>query len=120
MSSDLSHTWGQDLVLSPAGNYEVSSGLSLTNQTIARFILTNPGDDPFNPTWGLGARKLIGQREAAAKLKTLILQGLATLDVVDQSVRPQVEVTASGYSLSASIAYVTNLGEATGIVVAVA
>ena len=86
MALDLSHNYGSDLQLAPPGNYAtVNDAVIIANQTITRFLLTNPGDDVFNPAFGLGAKKIIGTTDPINKIKALINRGLATLDVVDSS-----------------------------------
>jgi len=82
---DLFHYYGGDLQLSPTGGLALASGASLTDQTVVRFVLTNPGDDPFNPTWGLGAAKMVGQVEAVVQVQALVLAGLKTLSIIDQT-----------------------------------
>jgi hypothetical protein len=103
---DLYHEYGSDLSLSATGNFETATDAVLTSQTVERFLLTNPGDDPFDLTFGLGIGQMIGEPAAVQKTQALILQGLKTLDVVDQT-QP---ITANVYfdsegDLNASITY---------------
>jgi hypothetical protein len=103
---DLQHIYGGDLALSATGNLATATGLAQTNQTVARFIMTNPGDDSFNPDFGLGAGALVGETNAASKIEALILKGLKTLNIIDQT-RPMsasVTFTEDG-TTTARVAY---------------
>jgi hypothetical protein len=103
---DLYHYFGSDLEVSPTGGLATATGSTLTDQTVIRYLLTNPGDDPFNPTFGLGASQMIGEPEAAAKVKALIIGGMKTLSVVDQTQPIIVNVYAEDTNtLTAVITY---------------
>lgn len=106
---DIAHTYGTDLQIAPPGDYStVSDPTTIANQVLARFILTNPGDDIFNPAFGLGAKKIIGKANAIELIKAVVKDGLSTLDIVDHSQTVQVGAfyDPTNYSLNVSVQYV--------------
>jgi phage baseplate assembly protein W len=59
--TDSYHFWGNDTQFSAsADDLQVDGPLEL-EQRILRGLLTNPLDDPFNPTYGAGLGRHIGQ-----------------------------------------------------------
>jgi hypothetical protein len=102
---DIYHDYGNDFELSPTGNLETVDGSLLTSQTVVRYILTNPGDDSFTPTFGLGAARYIGKPSAPAQTQALITGGLKTLDVVDQTQPTLVNVYFDDGTLTAQVSY---------------
>ena len=52
--TDAYHFWGKDVGFSASGDDLPADGAMEMEQRILRGLLTNPGDDPFNPTYGAG------------------------------------------------------------------
>lgn len=120
--TDIFHNYGDDLVIAAPGDYLTTDDpIVQANQTITRFILTNPGDDPFNTAFGLGAASIIGEVDAVDQIKTLVQQGMATLDVVDQTQPVTVGAfyNTQNYSLNVSVNY-TVAGTSNTVTVVVA
>lgn len=110
---DLFHNYGEDVQASPTGDLARATGSALTEQYVGRFLLTNPGDDPFNPTWGLGIAKYIGSPQAAAQIQALILKGMRTINVVDQT--QSITANVSGDDLGNLSAFIQYTDATTGI-----
>lgn len=58
---DISHYYGADLDLGAGGGLLYVDGLTESQQHIIKRLLTNPGDDIWNPTYGAGLGQFIGQ-----------------------------------------------------------
>ena len=59
--ADLSLPWGGDLALSSTAGLALVDGSQLTQQRLVRRLLTNPGDDPFDVTYGAGLGRFVGR-----------------------------------------------------------
>ena len=82
-----------------------ATGANLTYQYVVRFLMTNPGADRFNPTFGLGIGQMVGEVSAVTKTQTLILRGLKTLNTIDQTQPITANVYMDDNTLTADIAY---------------
>jgi hypothetical protein len=69
---DLAHIWGNDLQVSPAGDFARVNGLERSKQRVMRRLLTNPGDYKQHPTYGAGLAAYVGQVLNIAKLTALV------------------------------------------------
>jgi phage baseplate assembly protein W len=70
---DLNAPWGGDLSLSQTGGLELITGLPLATQRLIRRLLTNLGAYIFEPTYGAGLGRFVGQpinEQAIAALVT--------------------------------------------------
>ena len=68
--SDLHHAWGGDLSAGLTGDLAAVSGPALGTERVLRRLLTNPGDYLWQPGYGAGLARFVGQpaqmlREAA-------------------------------------------------------
>jgi phage baseplate assembly protein W len=107
---DTAHFFGQDMQFSATGDDLLSDGALEMEQRIFRGLMTNPGDDPFNPTYGAGIGSYIGQAlspEKFASLKAAILAVVMTEPNVQKLPLPDITYQADQNSfLSATIQYV--------------
>lgn len=114
---DLSHTWGRDLATSPYGDLATSTGTQEAIETVTRYLMTSPGDDPFNAEFGFGAGAQIGEVLSATKIKALILAGLRGLDVVAATPSPTVSTHSDGLgSVIATIQFNVAASGATAVI----
>ena len=106
---DFSLPWGGDLSLSPTAGLALVDGAALTEQRLVRRLLTNPGDDPWNPGYGAGLGRFVGLPVNAPALSALISdQGL-----LEETVASVTSVTVTQDRLgtvSATIVYVDQDG----------
>lgn len=107
---DSYHFWGQDSQFSASGDdLTVDTALEM-EQRILRGLLTNPLDDPFNPTYGAGLGRYIGQTlppERYAEIRSAILKVVMTEPDVQKTPLPDITYQTDNNSfLSATISYV--------------
>lgn len=107
---DSYHFWGQDTQFSASGDDLTVDGALELEQRILRGLLTNPLDDPFNPSYGAGLGRYIGQAltpERYAEIQSAILQVVLTEPAVQKLPAPVVALQADqgGGFLSATISY---------------
>ena len=99
--ADLDHTWGSDLNASNSGDLATVTGSSRSQQRILRRLMTNPADPVrglpadyiWEPTYGEGLPRLIGQPGQAFEISARIKSGLAQEAAVAQTPPPQITVT---------------------------
>lgn len=103
---DLTHTWGEDLKLSPTGNLALSSGSDWGTTAVVRMLMTNPGDDEFNPDFGGGIRAFIGSTASNQQIQASILKSMRSLAAVDQTVPVSVVVVSDAGTRFVKIKYV--------------
>ncbi|MHB8914420.1 MAG: hypothetical protein ACYC4K_01255 [Thiobacillus sp.] len=108
--TDSYHFFGQDTQFSASGDDLTADGALEMEQRILRGLLSNPLDDPFNPTYGAGLGRFIGQSlstETFAEIQSLILKVVLTEPDVQKLPLPDIGYTANANSfLSATINYV--------------
>lgn len=103
--ADYSLPWSGDLSLSPTAGLALVSGAALTEQRLIRRLLTNPGDDPWNPTYGAGLGHFVGSPVNTAALSALI-SDQALLEATVASVTSVTVVQDRLGTVSATIVYV--------------
>lgn len=107
--ADLALPWGGDLQLSTTAGLALADGPALTQQRLIRRLLTNPGDDLWNPGYGAGLGRFVGMPVDVAYLSALIGEQ-ALLEETIASVS-SVTVTQNGLgSVSATIVYLDQDG----------
>ncbi len=108
--TDAYHFWGKDVGFSASGDDLPVDGAMEMEQRILRGLLTNPGDDPFNPTYGAGIGRYVGQAltpEKKAEIEAVILSVVLTEPDVQNNPLPNITYQADSNSyLSATISYV--------------
>ena len=70
--SDAHHAWGGDLSVSPTGDLQTATGPALGTERVLRRLLTNPGDDLWQPGYGAGLARFVGPPADAAAIRALI------------------------------------------------
>ena len=114
--ADFSLPWGGDLSLSPTAGLALVSGAVLTEQRLIRRLLTNPGDDPWNPGYGAGLGRFVGQPVNTAALSALISEQ-ALLEATVASVTSVAVVQDGLGTVSATIVYVDQDGASQKVLV---
>ncbi len=89
---DLNHYIGGDLSLTGAGDLASVTSTVLGQQRILRRLLTNPGDYIWEPTYGAGLAKKIGEPINIPELKALILSQMLLEQVAARSPAPSVSI----------------------------
>lgn len=104
---DLNHYFSADLSASGTGDLSVAKGLMVSQQRIIRMVCTPEDDYTFEPGWGIGAGKYIGQ--PANRLGDLSLNILSRLVQDGYAVPnppPEVDVRTNNTALFCDIKYV--------------
>lgn len=116
--TEIYQDYGNDLVLTSAGDLMFADGPTLSNQRIVRRLLTtpitvaNPPDYLANPTYGAGLPQFIGKNNSPAifdEIKRLIVSQMLLEQTVAQTPKPIVVLNSSGNNtiqqLTAQITY---------------
>ena len=117
---DSAHFWGNDTGFSASGDDLLADGALELEQRILRGLLTNPLDDPFNPLYGKGIGRYIGQALTPEK-RTQIQADIMSVVMIEPDVQkiplPNITYQADNNSyLSATISYIyTPTGQARAI-----
>lgn len=90
---DLFHVWNNDFVLGAAGGLATTADSEQCSQKVIRRLLTSPGDDPFNLTYGAGLAAMIGTEVSASTIRGIVYQQMKLETGVDQSQPVSVDVT---------------------------
>jgi hypothetical protein len=99
--SDLDHEWGGDLSTSNSGDLATVTGTLMGQQRVLRRLMTNPADPEFDlppdyiwePEYGEGLPRLIGQIGQAGEIASRCKSGMAKEAAVAQTPPPQATVS---------------------------
>lgn len=91
---DVAHVYGGDLALGAGGDLAVADGAALGRQRVLRRLLTNPGDYLWNPHYGAGLARFVGQPANAARIRSVIRAQIFQERAVARRPEPVIEVSA--------------------------
>ncbi len=91
---DLSHEFGADLAAGPTGDLALAEGAALGRQRVLRRLLTNPGDYIWQPDYGAGLGRFVGQPAAPERIRAVVRSQIFRERSVARSPEPVVEVQA--------------------------
>src|SRR5208337_4770636 len=100
--------FGNDLILTGAGDLLTTNGVTLSNQRIVRRLLTNPLDYLWEPTYGAGVPQYIGKLNTPDNFNTISATIKAQMyleQTVSQSPEPVITLTSLPNELQGSIVY---------------
>lgn len=89
---DLFQEYGGDLALGPSGDLLVVSESLLGQQRVLRRLLTNTGDYLWNPSYGAGLARFIGQTANAARIRSIIRSQIFQEAAVARQPEPTIDV----------------------------
>ncbi|MBW4091065.1 MAG: hypothetical protein HIU82_08150 [Proteobacteria bacterium] len=92
---DLSHQWGADLAVGPTGDLAVTMGAALGQQRVLRRLLTNPGEYIWQPDYGAGLARFIGQPANRLQIQALIRSQIFKESAVARTPEPIIDVSIS-------------------------
>lgn len=90
--ADISHAFGADISASPTGDLALAEGAVLGRQRVLRRLLTNPGDYIWQPEYGAGLGRFIGQPAAPARIRAVVRSQIFRERAVARSPEPVVAV----------------------------
>lgn len=102
---DIDHYWGQDASLSAGGDFARANRALRSKQRILRRLLTNPGDYIFQPTYGAGLPKMVGQLVDAARIRGVIRGQMMLEASVARSPAPTIDVQAITNGVAVRVSY---------------
>lgn len=104
--SDLHHAWAGDLSAGPTGDLATVSGPALGTQRVLRRLLTNPGDYIWQPGYGAGLARFVGQPADPAAIRALIREQMRREPAVAPVPEPVIDVQSDpGGTLSVQVRY---------------
>lgn len=92
---DLSHQWGSDLSIGSTGDLATVTGPSLGQQRLLRRLLTNPGEYIWQPGYGAGLARFIGQPTNPLQIQALIRSQIFRESAVARTPEPIIDVSVS-------------------------
>lgn len=103
---DLSHLYGADLSVAAGGDLAIVDAAALGQQRVLRRLLTNPGDYLWNPGYGAGLGRFVGQPVNVARIRSVIRGQIFQEPAVARSPEPRIDVagTPDG-AVTVAIAY---------------
>ena len=102
---DVSHLWGNDLVVSPHGDIATVDGDSLTEQRIIRRLMTAVRGYIFNLNYGAGLPERIGSVFNLDEVTGVIREQIALEGSVARLPLPQITVVEIANGVSVTIVY---------------
>lgn len=103
---DIAHYFSGDLGLGATGGLQAADGALMSRRRILRRLLTNPGDYIWEPDYGAGLPRHIGQKLDLNAVTALIRSQMYLEGSVEQQPEPQIEVTPILNGVYVRIVYV--------------
>ena len=92
---DISHLWGSDLAAGPTGDLAPATGAQRGQQRVLRRLLTSPGDYVWQPSYGAGLARFIGQPGNETQIRAVIRGQIFKEAAVARTPEPVIDVTFS-------------------------
>ncbi len=89
---DLFHQYGGDLSVAPGGDLATVDATLLGQQRVLRRLLTNPGDYLWNPGYGAGLARFVGQPANASRIRSVIRSQIFQETAVARQPEPAIDV----------------------------
>lgn len=102
---DLSHVFGEDLVISANGDLLTSDSVELSQQRVLRRLLTNLQDYIWNATYGAGLPQKIGDPFDVATISAIVTGQMNLEESVVRDPPPQIEVDSFPNGMFVKITY---------------
>ncbi len=91
--TDIAHQWGSDLGFGPTGDLALVSGPTLGQQRVLRRLFTNPLDYIWQPGYGAGLARFIGEPVSPLQIRGTIRSQIFKESAVAQNPEPTIDVT---------------------------
>jgi phage baseplate assembly protein W len=103
---DLYHDWSNDIQASANGDLLTADSVLLSQQSVLRRLLTNPGDYIWHPEYGAGLPSMIGLPMDVATVTRIIQTQMFLEDSVVRSPTPVINVQSIPNGMFVQIEYV--------------
>lgn len=102
---DVSHVYGNDLVVSANGDLLTADSLTLSQQRVLRRLFTNPLDYIWQPTYGAGIPQKIGDPFDDATIESIVKAQMYLENSVVRNPPPDVAVASFPNGMFIDISY---------------
>lgn len=102
---DVSHNFGSDLVVSANGDLLTSDSLQLSQESVLRRLLTNPGDYIWEPDYGAGLPAMVGSPINVDTVNNIVLAQMLLEPSVVQFPVPKVTIQSIPNGMFGNISY---------------
>ena len=89
---DIHHVWAGDLGVTATGDLSTVDGGALGTERVLRRLLTNPGEYLWQPEYGAGLARFVGEPTDAAAIAAVIRLQMRREPAVARDPEPFVEV----------------------------
>lgn len=115
--ADIAHYIGSDISILSNGQFEIAFDAVEGQQRVLRRLLTNPGDYPFELSYGAGLAAFLGQATSKPRISARISSQMLLERAVMQSPPPTVDVQVGNDNIViANIQYVDrNSGDTSSV-----
>lgn len=90
--ADAFHNFGSDLTIGPTGDLSVVTGTLEGQQRVLRRLLTNPNDYIWQPSYGAGLARFLGQPTSVAKIAAVSRGQMFQEAAVARTPAPSIDV----------------------------
>ena len=91
--ADISHQWGSDLTIGSTGDLVAVAGATRGQQRLLRRLLTSPGDYIWQPDYGAGLARFIGQPGNALQIRAVVRSQIFKEAAVARTPEPVIDVS---------------------------
>jgi hypothetical protein len=102
---DIFHVWGSDVVASANGDLLTADSVNLSQQMVLRRLLTNPGDYIWQPQYGAGLPRKIGDPFDVSTINAIVVGQMYLEASVVRDPPPEIDVAAFPNGMFIDIAY---------------
>lgn len=102
---DLSHSFGEDLVVSANGDLLTADSVDLSEQRVLRRLYTNLQDYIWQPNYGAGIPGKIGAPFDVSTIKGIVIAQMCLEESVVRNPAPVVEVESFPNGMFVNITY---------------
>ncbi len=92
--ADAWHRFGGDLSIGPTGDIGCALGATMVQQRLLRRLLTNPGDYVWNPDYGAGLGRFVGDPVDLARIQAVVRGQVLREAAVARRPEPEIDVAA--------------------------
>jgi len=92
---DIFQLWGADLATGPTGDLMLTTDAQRGQQRVLRRLLTSPGDYVWQPDYGAGLARFIGEPGNATRIRAVIRSQIFKETAVARSPEPVIDVDFS-------------------------